>query len=489
MSRCERNYTVSLPNGEDLLNELVPVFTAGTLAEERSDDAGGKHYRAINHYYATVALMNPTGYWLMQQTNGVSNLLDIAQQLAAEHDVNTEVALADVKKFVALMRRQKMIFFRGEEPPEVLEVTSATGPQEIWLNVTNACNLRCVHCFRHGGQKFQRELSSEMILKTIASIAALKTGYVVVSGGEPLLRPDIFEILEELKRQELHVLLITNGTRIQEAEAKRLGEIKPWRIQVSVDGSTAEIHDRIRGAGAFDKTINAIRLMLTEDLDVRIYPTIHRWNIHDLKNIKALARSLRPNFEHFAFAKYHPTGRGRDNRDDLDIPDDEFSDALARQFGEDVKHYNLQSDADSHAAKDLTSYLPTRTPYGSRKVNCGLGYGVLSIDADAKVYPCQWLHFPEYLIGDLYETSLDELYFCSAMVQKCRALRVDSSIPTCANCEFKYFCGGGCRAKALTYTDNIAGKDPLCQQYLNGYRQGLWAQSVWPSAAPPQAVP
>jgi radical SAM protein with 4Fe4S-binding SPASM domain len=325
-------------------------------------------------------------------------------------------------------------------------------------------------------------MSTEMILRTIASIAALRTGYVVVSGGEPFLRPDIFEILEELQRRAVPVLLITNGTRIQETEAKRLGVIKPWRVQVSLDGSTAEIHDRIRGAGAFDKTINAIRLLLAEGLDVRMYPTIHRWNIHDLKNIKALARSLRPDFDHFAFAKYHPTGRGRDNRDELDIPDDEFAETLARMFGEEVKSYNSQSDADSQAARDLTSYLPTRTPYGLRKVNCGLGYAVLSIDADGKVYPCQWLHMPEYMIGDLYQTDLEELYFTSALVQKCRALRVDSSIPTCSKCEFKYFCGGGCRAKALTYTGDIAGKDPLCQQYLDGYSQGLWAQSVWPSA-------
>ncbi|MEK6285793.1 MAG: PqqD family peptide modification chaperone [Acidobacteriota bacterium] len=475
MSRCAKSYEISSIGESDLSEQSIPVLTGGTSLEERLDEAGGKHYRAINPSYATVALINHTGYKIMQRLNGLLTIADIAQALSREHGVEPANTLADVKQFVALGLRQKMVYFRGEEPPEVLEVTSATGPQEVWLNITNACNLRCVHCFRESGKRFADEMSTEEIARVISSIKALKVGYVVISGGEPFLRPDIFEILEELKRNEITVLLITNGTLINEAEAKRLGEIRPWIIQVSLDGSTAEIHDRIRGAGTFDKTIAAIRLLVAENLDVRMYPTIHRWNIRDLINIKKLARSLRPNFDHFAFAQYHPTGRGKDYQDELDIPDEEFEQILGELLGEEVKNYNLASDE----AEDLTSYLPTRTPYGARKTNCGLGYGVMSVDPDGKVYPCQWLHFPEFMLGDLHEKSLEDLYFSSPVVQRCRSIRVDHDIKGCVECEFKYFCGGGCRAKALTYSGDIRGKDPSCHQYLAGYTAGLWAQSVW----------
>lgn len=475
MSRCPKSYTISSLEDQDLSEHSIPVLTGGTRLEERTDAGGAKHYRAINPSYATVALINHTGYQIMHWLNGMLTITDIALNLSHEHGVELTTTLADVKKFIALVLRQKMVFFRGEEPPEVLEVSSATGPQEVWFNVTNACNLRCTHCFRDSGKRFAHEMSIEEFVSVISSIAALKVGYVVVSGGEPFLRPDVFEILEELKRKEVTVLLVTNGTLIKEAEAKRLGQIRPWIVQVSLDGSTPEIHDRIRGAGTFDKTIAAIRLLLEENLDVRMYPTIHRWNIRDLPNIKVLARSLRPDFDHFAFAQYHPTGRGKDHRDELDIPDDEFEQILAEILGEEAKTFNLSSDA----AKDLTTYLPTRTPYGARKTNCGLGYAVLSIDPDGKVYPCQWLHFPEFMIGDLHEKSLEDLYFSSEVVQRCRALRVDHGIKHCMDCTFKYFCGGGCRAKALTYNSDISGKDPSCHQYLAGYTSGLWAQSVW----------
>lgn len=456
----------------------VPCRTAGTFISTKEVSNGETRYRAINYLYATVAFLNQTGYEMLKAFNGKRTILDFSKEIASKNGNNIDKTATDVCKFIQHLIKQKIVYFKGDEPPAILETTFMIQPQEVWLSVTSKCNLHCITCFKDKNQIRKKDMSKEKLLNIIDEIKELGVGYIVVSGGEPFMRPDILDILERIASLDIMTLIITNGTLINKEIAKRLGEIKPKIIQVSLDGSTAEINDRIRGKGVYDKTIRGAKLLIEQNLDVRLYPTINRLNIHDLPNMRKLVNELRPGFNHLAFAKFHPTGRGLKNEKELNISEDEFLEII-KSFPKDKE--NKTEASSKKEATDLTHLLPTRIPYGARKINCGWGAATFSIEADGKVYPCHWLHFPEYQAGDLYEQNLIDIYHGSEVFARCRMMRVDSNIEGCQQCDYKYFCGGGCRARGLFREGRICGHDPECKTLLPHFECGLWTETLFKS--------
>jgi radical SAM protein with 4Fe4S-binding SPASM domain len=205
-----------------------------------------------------------------------------------------------------------------------------------------------------------------------------------------------------------------------------------------LDGSKPEINDRIRGRGSYEKTLRAAKLLLEQDLDVRLYPTITKLNIDDLPDMKKLILKLRPGFDHLSCAKFVALGRGSEHEQELELSPKEFYEAFIRMpIGTYSTPEIIKKLKVAQETYDLTSFVPNRIPYGCLKVNCGLGSGTFSIDRDGRVYPCQWLHLPEYQAGNLHDRTLEEIYYGSDMFLKMRALRVDADIPTCGSCEFK----------------------------------------------------
>lgn len=464
--------------------DSIPCLTPGSVLAEKKTFAGATRYRAINHQYATVSFFNQSGFKVANSINGRHSILDLTRDLVRTSGIAFEKVLEEVSKFIENLRKQKIVYLRNiEEPPAILETTSMTHPEEVWLNITSRCNLHCITCFKNEDRKTNEDIPEKKLFEIIDEIKNLGVKMVVVSGGEPFMRPDALDVIEYLNAKEINVLLVTNGTLITEEIAKRLGNSKPKIIQLSLDGSTAEINDKIRGAGTYDKIIHAAKLLIKQGLDVRLYPTVTRLNLHDLPNFKKLVMELRPGFDHLAFAKFHPTGRGLKNEKELHVPEEEFAEYMI-SFAK--SEYELRNSGNSDHTKlimqediDLTEFLPNRVAYGARKVNCGLGTGTLSIEADGNVYPCHWLHFKEFEAGNLYEKSLAEIYYGSKVFQKCKMMRVDSSFPRCQACDYRYFCGGGCRARALFQENNIVGMDPNCKAHFEHFNSGLWTDKLF----------
>lgn len=459
----------------------VPITAPGTQVSKKEYPNSPPRYRALNCLAGTVAILNRQGYELLERVDGVRTDADLAEDLARSvGGLDVTTVLCDVRHFLGDLERQKLIYFKGNEPAPILETTAVTRPEEVWLNVTNSCNLRCLTCFKDAGRPYTDEMSTEKMLHTINEISDLGVGCIVVSGGEPFRRPDIFEILSHIAALKITTLLITNGTLIDEEAARQLGTIRPKIVQISLDGSCPEVNDRIRGRGSFEKTIKAAKLLIAEGLDVRLYPTVTKLNMHDLINIRKLVGELRPGFNHLAFARFHPTGRGLAHEDELAISDSEFYRFMSESFcklqlneAEKAKYEDIERNP--HAT--LTELLPSRIPWGARKINCGLGSGTFSIDADGKVYPCQWLHRPEYLAGDLTSKTLAEIYHRSQVFRSCREIRVDYNIAGCTSCEYRYFCGGACRARALKESGSICGSSPDCSFAFQYFHSGLWAKT------------
>src|SRR3954469_18903935 len=184
-------------------------------------------------------------------------------------------------------------------------------PIVVWI-LTRTCNLKCVHCYTDSAaMKYPDELSTEQCKAVLDDLAAFKVPAVLFSGGEPLVRRDLFELAEHARGLGLHVVLSTNGTLIDRPIAQRFVDLKFAYIGISLDSATAAVHDEFRGMeGAFERTMRGFRLCKEVGQKVGLRLTLTRHTAGDLDRIFDLIE--RGGIDRACFYPLCPAGRGRD---------------------------------------------------------------------------------------------------------------------------------------------------------------------------------
>jgi len=345
----------------------------------------------------------------------------------------------------------------------------------IW-EVTQACDLACVHC-RASAQpeRHPMELSTEEGKQLIDQIADLEVPVFVLTGGDPIKRPDLFELIAHARKVGVRVSLTPSATPLLTREVVfRLKEAGLARLAVSMDGASAATHDSFRGlSGSFARTLDAVRWANEAGLPVQINTTFSRRNIGEIDSIVALMQTLKITLWSVFFLV--PTGRGKLN--DL-LSADEFEQvfakihALSKQAGFDIKtteaqHYRRyvlqQKVADRKAG--ILSDAPIRVEDAIGRAPRGLndGKGFVFISHKGEVFPSGFL--PQ-AAGSIREQSLADIYRNSPVF---RALRDSSRLEgKCGACEFKEICGGS-RSRAYALTGNPHAEEPCCSYVPRGY--------------------
>jgi radical SAM protein len=338
----------------------------------------------------------------------------------------------------------------------------------IW-EVTQACDLACVHC-RASAQpeRHPQELTTDEGKHLIDEISALKVPVFVLTGGDPIKRPDLFELIGHARSVGVRVSLTPSATPLLTRDVvARLKQSGLARLAVSMDGACAETHDAFRGmSSSFARTLDAIRWANEVELPVQINTTFSRRNIGEIDAIVALMEKLRITLWSVFFLV--PTGRGKLN--DL-LSADEFEAVfaklyrLARTASFDIKtteaqHYRrfvLQRNVAARKAREPEAQVRVssdeigRAPRG---LNDGKGFVFISHKGD--VFPSGFL---PVAAGNIREQSLDVIYRESPLF---RELRDTSRLEgKCGACEFKQICGGS-RARAYALTGNPHGEEPCC---------------------------
>jgi len=348
----------------------------------------------------------------------------------------------------------------------------------IW-EVTQACDLACVHC-RASAQpeRDPLELSTDEGKHLIDQIAALKVPVFVLTGGDPLKRPDLFELIGHARSVGVRVSLTPSATPLLAREKiVRLKEAGLARLAVSMDGARPETHDAFRGmTGSFARTLDAIRWANEIDLPVQINTTFSRRNIAEIDEIVALLEKLKITLWSVFFLV--PTGRGKLN--DL-LSADEFESVfgkvykLSRTASFDIKtteaqHYRRfvlqqrvaerQSGVDAFGAHERSADAIGRAPRG---LNDGKGF--VFISHKGEVFPSGFLPLSA---GNVREEKLAAVYRDSTLF---RNLRDSSKLAgKCGSCEFKEICGGS-RARAHALTGNPYAEEPCCSYVPKGFVQ------------------
>jgi len=358
---------------------------------------------------------------------------------------------------------------QGAPPPG-----GATALRLVAWEVTRTCNLSCIHCRAAAVDKpYENELSTEECRQVLDEIASFAKPIIILTGGEPLLRPDIFELASYGNSLGLRMTMAPNGTLVTREAARKMVKVGIQRISISIDGATAQSHDAFRRVpGAFEGAMRGIRNAREAGLPFQINTTITAQNLHELESIQKLAVDLGAAAHHIFLLV--PTGRGK-NLEEQAINAQQYEKTL-HWFYEQRDQVPLQLKAT--CAPHYYRILRQRARRDGRKVDmatfgldamtrgCLGGTGFCFVSHVGQVQPCGYL---EVDCGNVREQSFREIWEASPVFLKLRDYKALEG--KCGRCEYVRVCGG-CRARAFEATGNYMAEEPLCLYQPRGEAPG-----------------
>ncbi|MBI5592909.1 MAG: heme b synthase [Deltaproteobacteria bacterium] len=330
--------------------------------------------------------------------------------------------------------------------------------------ITRNCNLSCVHCRAAATNgPYEGELDTAACLRLLDQIAEVGPAIVILTGGEPLLRPDIFEVAGYGTSKGLKMVMAPNGTLITRENAEKMAASGIKRISISLDGATREKHDLFRGVdGAFDAALQGIANAKAAGIEFQINTTITQTNLDEIPKIQDLAIKLGAVAHHIFLLV--PTGRGKYIADKA-INAEEYEETL-NWFYDQRENTPLQLKATcaphyyrilrQRAKKDGKTV--TFQTHGLDAVTRGClgGTGFCFISHTGIVQPCGFLQLN---CGDITKTSFSTIWNTSEVFLSLR--NYDNLKGKCGKCEYRKVCGG-CRARAFEAAGDYLAEEPLC---------------------------
>lgn len=330
--------------------------------------------------------------------------------------------------------------------------------------VTRTCNLACIHCRAAAMDRpYPGELSTEECFRLLDDIEAVSRPIIILTGGEPLLRDDIFDIAAYGNEKGFRMTMAVNGTLLTDEKARRMLEVGIQRISISIDGASAGSHDAFRRMpGAFEGALHGVESARGVGLDFQINTTITQQNLEELPAIQDLTASLGAVAHHIFLLV--PMGRGKD-LSEQGINADQYEKTL-HWFYEQRDKVPLQLKAT--CAPHYYRILRQRAAAEGKEVsmrNFGLdamtrgclgGTGFVFISHVGQVQPCGYL---ELNCGNVREIPFKEIWENSEVFNNLRDFKKYQG--KCGRCEYVRVCGG-CRARAYEATGNYLASEPLC---------------------------
>jgi heme b synthase len=334
----------------------------------------------------------------------------------------------------------------------------------IAWEVTRSCNLACKHCRAEAHpEPYPGELTTEEAKALIDTFPQVGNPIIIFTGGEPLMRHDLFELIPYAKSKGLRCVLAPNGTLLNEDNARRIKEAGIERCSISIDAPRAEQHDEFRGVpGAFQASMNGIRLLKENGVEFQINTTVTKNNLPFFKDIFNLCKELGASAWHIFLLV--PTGRAAELGAEV-ITDREYEDVLNWFYDfQKTTDMQLKATCAPHYHRILRQRakedgIPvTFENFGLDAVSRGClgGVGFCFISHRGQVQPCGYL---ELDCGDVKKTPFPEIWRTSKQFLNLRDPKTYSG--KCGVCEYERVCGG-CRARAQTMNDSYLAEEPLC---------------------------
>ncbi|MBU1612753.1 MAG: 12,18-didecarboxysiroheme deacetylase [Proteobacteria bacterium] len=361
----------------------------------------------------------------------------------------------------------------GKLPSHLLQFAADKKPVVVW-NMTQRCNLKCVHCYAHAVDPSAHKdaISHEKAKEIIDDLSAYGAPVMLFSGGEPLVREDLVELAKYATSKGMRAVISTNGTLITKKKAKELKEVGLSYVGISLDGAE-EIHDEFRGVkGSYKKALEGVENCQAEGLKVGLRFTLNKRNVSEVPHLFDLIEQRdipRICFYHLVYS-----GRGSDlikedlshqeTRDVIDLIMDRTKALFDKGNPKEVL------TVDNHADGPYVYYrLLKEDPERAKKVlellqwNEGnsSGRGIGCISWDGQVHADQFMR--HHTFGNVLERPFSEIWDDPKieLLQKMKDKRPHVG-GRCAKCRFLHICGGNFRARAEAYYDDFWAQDPAC---------------------------
>ncbi len=363
-------------------------------------------------------------------------------------------------------------------------------PRSVDLEITSRCNLRCKYCyFFDNPEVTYRELPTDKWLQFFDELGQCGVMDVCLVGGEPFIREDLPQLIEGIVKKRMRFSILSNGSLIDDSIAALIAETKRCNyVQVSVDGSSAEVHDTCRGKGSFDKAIRGIKILQKHKVPVTVRVTLHRGNIKDLENTaRFLLEELNiPQISTNA-AGYFGTCQKNSNDLLLSIKDRQIAMQTLLQLEQ--KYAGRVTAlagplAEAHLWSDMKKArskgeLPFNN--GGYLTGCGCPADKITVRADGTIVPCTMLVHME--LGKINHDSFKEVWQQSPALNNLRQRHRTPlvSFEFCAECSYMNYCTGNCPGLAYSLTGQVnhPSPDSCLQKFLV---EGGKIPAVWKSA-------
>lgn len=343
--------------------------------------------------------------WLMENYHYTRDVL--IEKICIEQNESAKTAIEFVEKMIDYG------FFSNATREEKRIVS---------LYITDKCNLFCKYCYRSATADNNGFLDVTYIRDIFGKLSIkfdCKT--LVISGGEPLLHPDLHYILRLAGEYFSTIILQTNGTLIDEENIRWIKE-KVNKIRVGLDGSNAEINDKIRGKGSFYKIMRGIEIIRKNDVPLTISTTLYDSNIKDVDNIALLAESMGAEL---IFTDFMPLGRGVNHKEEI--------------------MHNQKKNANK-----------------STDIKCSAFCKKFSVDHEGNVYPCDELMNRDFLIGSIFKLDENNIYE-NELIKKLVSRNI-YTVEKCKRCQFRYNCNALCPAQTYREYGTISLTEANCEQ-------------------------
>jgi len=334
----------------------------------------------------------------------------------------------------------------------------------IAWELTRSCNLSCVHCRASAEYgPYEGELATQEVFRVMDEIASFSKPVIILTGGEPLLRPDIFELASYGTAKGFRMVMATNGTLLNEEIVQKMKTSGIQRISISIDGPTSETHDAFRKVkGSFEGSLRGIEMAKRGGIEFQINTTITQVNLQQIPDILRLAVDLGAVALHIFLLV--PTGRGKDLKDQ-EISAQDYEKTL-HWFYEQINKVPLQLKATcaphyyrilrQRAKKEGKKVIPKTQGLDAMTRGCLGGISFCFISHIGQVQPCGYL---ELNCGNVREKHFREIWMKSDIFQNLR--NTDGYRGKCGRCEFRKICGG-CRARAYELSGEYMAEEPYC---------------------------
>ena len=422
------------------------------------------------------------GLWLLKQCDGKRPFKQIVKDYASKSGLDSTLAWLQVETFTRDALRQGFLSINDTISNQYLgrqAYLSLDRLDELWIQVNDFCNLECEHCLVSSGPTLTQGLDIALLFNAIDQAVELGVQRFFFTGGEPLARPDIQQLCSHvIGNHRCELVILTNGTLLKGNRLTELAELRPAvqqisssnelnpgvKLQISLDGSTAEINDPIRGNGSYSRIVDGLTAAVAVGLQPTLTTTILRHNLDDLEQLIHLASNLGITNVHLLLP--HRRGRVKEGRFS-DLPSGDEILSKIRSAWKVAYELNISIDNIEEMR------LRFDGPPGVKNDLSGAGWNSLCLYTDGWIYPsASMAGVRELRCGDLGRESLQKIWKGSKLCNELRETTVEKK-SICRSCSLKFLCGGGdlehgywaSLEESSGQSGNFLAHDPYCELY------------------------